>query len=68
MSGAYRRDARSNTLSLNNAGDAGKANTGDGIRLLGSGNTLMQNTAFANGANGLEIYRKLEQRVELEPR
>jgi hypothetical protein len=38
-----------NTIFNNNVGDAGKGNTGDGINVSGNGNTINQNTVYANG-------------------
>jgi hypothetical protein len=37
----------------NLAGDSGKGNRGDGIRLTGYGNTVQENRVFANSGDGI---------------
>jgi hypothetical protein len=43
----------SNQLVKNLAGDSGKGNRGDGIRLTGYGNTVQENRVFANSGDGI---------------
>jgi hypothetical protein len=43
-----------NKLLKNNAGDAKKGNSLDGILLSGNTNTVQENDAYANGRNGIE--------------